>query len=364
MSRMTMILMTTVLVAFAMTACAAPPAPEAAAPAVVARVGDVEITSDDLEAEAGPALMKLRQQMYDAKVQVLEGKIFELLVDKAAKEAGVPQEQWLAENLAVAEPSEGDIAKVMAQYRSRLAKEDDAARKQVVDYLKQQGAQSAKVDLQRRLTEAAGVEVFLDPPRVEPIIGDHSPSRGPVDAPIVLIEYTDFQCPFCGRVQPTLETLRERYGDSIRMVFKHLPLAMHQQAQFAAEASLCAGDQDGFWPMHDWLFINHTTISRETVLAQATEQGLDIDALNVCLDEGTHTAHVEADLKEAGSFGITGTPGFTVNGRILTGAQPLENFVKIIDDELRRAGLPVPEPKAPEAAEETTEADARPVAAS
>ncbi len=358
MSRMTMVLMTTAVVAFAMTACAAPPAPEAAASTVVARVGDIEITSDDLEAEAGPVLMKLRQQMYDAKVQVLEGKIFELLVDEAAKEAGVPQEQWLAENLAVAEPSEGEIAQVMAQYRSRLAKEDDAARKQVVDYLKQQGAQSARVDLQRRLTDAAGVEVFLNPPRVQPIIGDHSPSRGPVDAPIVLVEYTDFQCPFCGRVQPALESLRERYGDSIRMVFKHLPLAMHQQAQFAAEASLCAGDQDGFWPMHDWLFINHTTISRETVLAQATEQGLDIDALNVCLDEGTHTADVAADLKEAGSFGITGTPGFTVNGRILTGAQPFENFVKVIDDELRRAGLPVPEPKAPEAAEETTEAEA------
>jgi len=364
MSRMMMILITTVLVAFAMTACAAPQATETADPTVVARVGDVEITADDLEAEAGPALMKLRQQMYDAKVQVLEAKIFDVLTAKAAKDAGVPQEQWLEENLAVPEPSEAEIAKVMAQYRSRLAKEDDAARKQVVDYLKQQGAQGAALDLQRRLAEAAGVEIFLDPPRVQPIIDGPSPSRGPADAPIVLIEYTDFQCPFCGRVQPTLETLRERYGDSIRMVFKNLPLAMHQQAQFAAEASLCAGDQDGFWPMHDWLFANHTAISRETILAQATEQGLDVDALNACLDEGTHAAQVEADMKEAGSFGITGTPGFVVNGRILTGAQPLENFIKVIDDELRRAGLPVPEPKAPEAAEETAEADAKPVAAS
>ncbi len=364
MSRITSILIAMVLVAFAMTACAAPTASENEEPAVVARVGDVEITADDLEAEAGPALMKLRQQMYDAKVQVLEAKIFDLLTEKAAQDAGVPREQWLAENLAVPEPDEAEIAKVMAQYRSRLAKEDDQARKQVVDYLKQQGAQGAAADLQRRLAEAAGVEVFLDPPRVEPIIGDYSPSRGPADAPIVLVEYTDFQCPFCGRVQPTLETLRERYGDSIRMVFKHLPLAMHQQARFAAEASLCVGDQDGFWPMHHWLFTNHKAISRETVLAQAVEQGLDVDALNACLDEGTHAADVEADLKEAGSFGITGTPGFVVNGRILTGAQPLENFVKIIDDELRRAGLPVPEPKAPEAAEETTEAEAKPVGAS
>ncbi|MEN8164511.1 MAG: thioredoxin domain-containing protein [Acidobacteriota bacterium] len=364
MSRVASILVAMVLVAFAMTACAAPTATENAESPVVARVGEVEITADDLEAEAGPVLMPLRQQMYDAKVRVLEAKIFDLLTEKAAQDAGVPKEQWLTENLAVPEPDEAEIAKVMAQYRGRLAKEDDQARKQVVDYLKQQGAQGAAADLQRQLADAAGVEIFLDPPRVEPIIGDHSPSRGPADAPIVLVEYTDFQCPFCGRVQPTLETLRERYGDSIRMVFKNLPLAMHQQAKFAAEASLCAGDQDGFWPLHDWLFANHKAINRETVLAQAAEQGLDVDALNACLDEGTHTSHVEADLKEAGSFGITGTPGFVVNGRILTGAQPLEAFIKVIDDELRRAGLPVPEPKAAEAAEETNEADAKPVAAS
>ena len=356
MSRLILSVMTAMLVAFAMSACAAP-APEAAVSdegsTVVARIGDQEITADDLEAEAGPALMKLRQQMYDAKMQVLDRKIFDVLSEDAAKEAGVPLDQWIKGNLTISEPSEAEIAQVMAQYRSRLAKEDDQARKQVIDYLKQNSSQKAQADLQKRLVEAAGVEIFLDPPRVEPVLSGHSPSRGPADAPIVLIEYTDFQCPFCGRVQPTLETLRERYGDSIRMVFKHLPLAMHQQAQFAAEASLCAGDQEGFWPMHDWLFANHKAISRETIMAQAAEQGLDIDALNVCLDEGRHSAEVEADMKEAGSFGITGTPGFVVNGRILTGAQPLENFIKVIDDELRRAGLPVPEPKAPASVEDT-----------
>lgn len=361
MSRMILSLITMVLVTFAMSACAAP-APDTADSAevstVVARVGDQEITDDDLEAEAGPALMKLRQQMYDAKMQVLDKKIFNILSEEAAKGAGVPLEQWIRENLVLAEPSEAEIAQVMAQYRSRLAKEDDAARKQVIDFLKQNTAQKAQADLQQRLVEAAGVEIFLDPPRVEPVLTDNSPSRGPADAPIVLIEYTDYQCPFCGRVQPTLEALRERYGDSIRMVFKNLPLAMHQQAQFAAEAALCAGDQGGFWPMHDWLFANHQAISPETVLAQATEQGLDIDALNVCIDEGRHSAEVEADMKEAGSFGITGTPGFVVNGRILTGAQPLENFIKVIDDELRRAGLPVPEPKAPEAAEDVAKPEA------
>jgi len=363
MSRLTLSVMTVVMVALVTTACAASPAGQSAdtdqGSLVVARVDGVEVTSGELEAEPDPAMMKLRQQMYDAKMKVLDRKIFNILSSKAAEEAGVPLEEWIKQNLDLTEPSEEEIAKVMAQYRARLPKEDDEARKQVVDYLKRNSANKAEFALQRKLKAAASIEILIEPPRVEPIIGDHSPSRGPADAPVVLVEYTDFQCPYCGKVQPTLEKLRERYGDSIRMVFKNLPLAMHQQAAFAAEAALCAGDQDGFWPMHDWLFANHSAINREAVLAQAKEQGLDVEALTSCIDEGRHKAEIQADAKEANSFGITGTPGFAVNGRLLTGAQPLESFVKVIDDELRRAGVAVPEPKPepkPEAAEASAEA--------
>jgi len=362
MSRLTLSVMTAVMVALVTTACADSSAGgsggQEQGSVVVARVDGVEITAADLESEPDPAMMKLRQQMYDAKVQILDRKIYKILAEKAAEKAGLGIEEWTSQNLVLAEPTEEEIAQVMAQYRARLPKEDDEARKQVIDYLKRNSAQKAEMALQKKLTDAAGIEIFMDPPRVIPVIGDHSPSRGPVEAPVILVEYTDFQCPYCGRVQPTLEKLRERYGDSIRMIFKNLPLAMHQQAAFAAEAALCAGDQGGFWPMHDWLFANHSAINRDAVMTQAKELGLDVDALNACVDEGRHAAEVQADSKEANSFGITGTPGFSVNGRILTGAQPLESFVKIIDDELRRAGVPVPEPKPepkPEAAEASEE---------
>lgn len=353
MSRMTLVLITTLLAAFVTSACAAPTAPETLETELVARIGEVEITAADLESDAGAALMTLRQQMYDAKLQILDGKIFDILTEKAAKEAGIPKEEWLKTNLVVPQPTEAEIAQVMAQFRSRLAKEDDQARKQVVDYLMQQGAQKAAASLKEKLAAEAGVEIFLDPPRVEVVISDHNPTMGPVDAPVVIVEYTDFQCPYCGRVQPTLKAINDRYGDSVRFVFKNLPLAFHDQAQFAAEAALCAGDQDAFWPLHDWLFANYSAISRDATLAQAGVLELDVAALTACLDEGRHTANVAADMKEAGAFGITGTPGFVVNGRILTGAQPLEAFVKVIDEELRRAGLPVPEAKAVVATPET-----------
>lgn len=358
MSRLTLMMMLCLSTVVAAVACAGPQSPaEPTDPAtdVVARVGDLEITAAELDADASSALFQLQQKMYETRMQVLEGKIFDLLVAREAEAAGVSAEDWLDENLVVAEPDEAQIMQVMAQYRSRLAKDDDQARKQVVDYLKQQGQFQARMDLQRRLTEKAGVEILLEPPRVHPVIADHNPSRGPADAPVTIIEYTDFQCPYCSRVQPTLDAVKERYGDSVRFVFKNLPLAMHDQAVFAAEAGLCAGEQDAFWPLHDWMFANARGINRESVLQQAGELGLDVEALTACLDEGRYAEAVAEDTKEANSFGITGTPGFTVNGRILTGAQPLESFVTVIDDELRRAGLPVPEPKAEESAAGTEE---------
>ncbi len=350
----------TLLIAFPLVSCAQP-STEATDTAgnteVVARIGDQTITSDELEKISGAALLRLRQQMYDAKMQALENRIFEILSERAAEQAGQDKDTWLQENLFnnVSEPEEAEIQKVMAQYRSRLDKDDAKARQQVIDYLKQTAGQKTEIDLRKRLSDEAGVEILLSPPRVNPVISDASPSRGGAEASVVLIEYTDFQCPYCVRVQETLETLHNRYGDSLKMVFKNLPLQMHQQARFAAEAALCAEDQDGFWPMHDWLFANSKNIVRETVVAQAKAQGLDVDALNACLDAGTHAPQVEEELAEANSFGITGTPAFLVNGRVLTGAQPLENFIKVIDEELRRAGQPVPEPPAEEVTEETSE---------
>ncbi|MEJ2582767.1 MAG: thioredoxin domain-containing protein, partial [Acidobacteriota bacterium] len=128
----------------------------------------------------------------------------------------------------------------------------------------------------------------------------------------------------------------------IRHIFKNLPLPNHPQAQLAGEASLCAQDQGKFWEFHDWLFANQRTMNRESMVAAAVELGMDGEAFTTCVDEGTHTARVRADMTEARSFGITGTPGFLVNGRVVSGAQPIEEFEKIIDEELSLRGIEVP----------------------
>jgi protein-disulfide isomerase len=338
---------TVLVLAFAALACAAPPVPDdvsAAAPGVVARAGEQVITEAELERLAGPSLLQIRQQEYDTKVRILESELFERLVADAAQTEDLSVEAYLAREVdaKVAEPNEAEVQMILQQYRARLPQDDAQARAQVVAFLSQQQRARAEQELRERLFAEAGVEIFLDPPRVEASVSAANPSRGPENAPIVLVEYTDYQCPFCSRAQPTLTQLMERYDGMILHVFKNLPLPMHQQAGLAAEASLCAADQGEFWELHDWLFANASNLSRETIGAQAASMQLDMERFAACLDEGTHREQVEEDAAEARSFGITGTPGFLVNGRVITGAQPYEAFAAVIDDELRRSGVAIP----------------------
>jgi len=330
----------------ATAACAQQPAEVKTGDAgVVARFADQVITATELEDAVKPQLLSLRQQEYESKRQQLDQTIFQRLAERAATAAGLTTAQYMEQQVAagVGEPTEEEIQKVLAQYRSRLNPDDAKAREQVVGYLKQQQQAKLNTELKERLFREANVEILLEPMRFDAkVAADHPARGGAPDAPVVLIEYTDFQCPFCGRVQPTLTQIMDRYGKSVRHVFKQLPLPMHPQARLGAEASLCAGAQGKFWEMHDWLFANKDKIARDTLITQATALGMDADKFTVCVDTNAFGARIDEDMTEARSFGITGTPGFLVNGIAIRGAMPFEEFVRVIDGELQRKGLPVP----------------------
>ena len=339
----------------ALVACAQPSEEASSSEsAVAARFGDTVITEAEVEEAAGGQLLGLYQQIFQAKDQQLRLMIFNQLVVDAAAAEGISREAYLEREVVgkIPEPSEAQIQQVLNQYRSQLPPDEAQARQQVVAFLKQQIGQQQETDLRTRLFDAAKVEILLDPPRVKPVIEAHNPMRGPADAPVVLIEYTDYQCPYCDRAQPTIIAVRERYGDSVVHVFKNLPLPMHQQATLAAEAALCAADQGKFWELHDWLFANKSNISHDTLVAQAEVIPLDIQVFTECISSRVHKDQVESDAEEAASFGIRGTPGFVINGRILTGAQPLDQFIAVIDDELKRVGKPIPETVIVEVVEE------------
>ena len=173
--------------------------------------------------------------------------------------------------------------------------------------------------------------------RVE--VGD-SPSRGPQDAKVTIIEFSDYQCPFSKRVQPTLEKILEKYPNDVKHVFKQHPLAFHKDAALASEASLAAGEQGMFWEMHGIIFENQKKLKEDDLLEYAKELGLDVEQFKVSLGDHRYKPQVDREAQQAVKIGATGTPAFFVNGRYLSGAKPLDSFVKVIDDELSGKEIP------------------------
>lgn len=164
-----------------------------------------------------------------------------------------------------------------------------------------------------------------------------TPTKGPADAPVTIIEFSDFQCPFCDRVQPGLVELRAKYGDKIRWAFKFLPLEFHPEAKPAAYASLAANKQGKFWEYSQLLWSKQASLGEKTYVAVAQELKLDMDKFNKDRASDEVKKQVETDLADAEAAGARGTPHFLINGEALSGAQPASEFSKVIDADLAKA---------------------------
>jgi protein-disulfide isomerase len=173
------------------------------------------------------------------------------------------------------------------------------------------------------------------PARIDVSVDD-DPAFGPNDAAVTIVEFSDFECPFCGRFRvETFDALIEQYDGQIRFVYRDFPLSsIHPNAQKAAEAAECADEQGQFWEMHDLIFANQTNMGVSALSGFATELELDEEAFDECLNSGQYTEEVLADFQEGQAYGVTGTPTFFINGVRLVGAQPLSAFQAIIDQEL------------------------------
>jgi protein-disulfide isomerase len=184
-----------------------------------------------------------------------------------------------------------------------------------------------------RLRQGQSVKILLQPKRVTVDSSGH-PALGPANAPITIVEFSDFQCPFCRATEPTLKELRSPYGDKIRLFYMDYPLPMHAHALDAARAARCAGEQGKFWPFHDALFADQQKLAPADLKATAQSLGLDTGKFNGCLDQSKYTEQVNQDEARGKQVGINGTPGFFVNGRLISGAQKVDVFEEMIDDEL------------------------------
>ena len=196
---------------------------------------------------------------------------------------------------------------------------------------KRQKQQQAAAAAERNRME----EQFNNPVKID--IGD-SPVMGKKDAPVTIIEFSDFQCPYCGRGKDTMHEVAEAYPDQVKIVFKHLPLPFHPQAKPAARASIAAQKQGKFWEMHDKLFENQKNLSDETYIALANELGLDIEKFKRDFNDPAVAKMVDDDAALAATLGVQGTPGFFVNGVQVRGAKPFPQFKILIDRWLSMKG--------------------------
>jgi len=299
-------------------------------------VGGQTIYDDDLVPFVQGQVFQLRLQEYEVKSKALENLVNQKLLEAEAKKKGIPTEKLLEQEVdaKVPEPTEAELQALYIVQKEQLRKSFDEIRAQLQQLLKQAKLQQARQDYYKRLREQAGVSIFLQKPKVE-VAYDPARLRGNPKAPVVIVEFSDFQCPYCRSVQPTLKNLLAKYEGRVSLSYRDLPLRdIHPQAQMAAEASRCAGEQGKFWEYHDLLFENPNKLNREGLVEQVRSLKLDEKQFDSCLSSGKYKAQVEQDRQLGLRAGLTGTPGFFINGNMLSGNLPQDSFEKVIQSEL------------------------------
>ena len=331
------------IVAFAILQLGLPSmASTARAGEALAEVNGDTITADEVERSLATQLGKLQEQIYTLKRQRLEALIRERLLAQEAAKRGVSVPALLDAEVTpkVRLITEEDVEKIYQANKARFTGDEAEARERIRSQLQGQQVAAQREAFIQGLRLKSNVKVHLEAPPVvrAQVSVDGAPSKGPATAPVTIVEFSDFYCPFCKRVQSTLSAILAKYGDKVRLVYRDFPIPqLHPAAPKAAEAARCANDQGKFWPYHDLLHARAPKGSPDDLTAYANEVGLDVAAFEACLTSGKHAAGVKKDIEEGNRLGIDGTPGFFVNGRSLAGAQPLEAFVTVIEDELARA---------------------------
>jgi protein-disulfide isomerase len=323
---------------------------------VLATVNGQPITEADVESLAAEQLAQIEKQRQEIIEKALDGSIHNKLLDLEAAARGTTREALLDTEVRskVAAPTE---AEVDAFYEERKAQIGNRPKDQVAPQIQQYLVQQRQAEVYQKLIDGLRskykVENMLEAERVAAEVEKaktlrsqvevaSAPAKGPASAPVQIVEFSDFQCPFCSRVVPALHQVVDKYKDKVRLAFRQFPLnSIHPLAQKAAEASLCANEQGKFWEMHDAMFGDQQGLAVDKLKEKAAALGLKADQFSSCLESGKMAAAVSADLQAGSAAGVSGTPAIFVNGRMLSGAQPFEALAKVIDEELKRAGSPV-----------------------
>lgn len=310
---------------------------------VVATInGQRKIMLKEVDALAGPELQGLLDRINTLRWRALNNLITRALLEDEARARGLTIEelnkQLVPERVEVEQKAVDDLYLANANRYASLS-EDEVKQRIKLDLENRAKFEEFQKAL-ARIRSKAKVEIYLREP-VGPTVkvSDTGPSKGASSAPVTIIEFADFQCPFCKEASNTLKQLLASYGSNVRLIFKHMPLSNHQWAFQAAQAAVCAGEQGKFWEYHDRLFERSIDLSAGALKQYAADLGLKTDEFNTCMGSEHSRSIVLRDVEEAKRAGVLGTPTFIVNGRVLRGAKTLEEFRAVIEQELKKKAL-------------------------
>ncbi|MGA9041445.1 MAG: thioredoxin domain-containing protein [Terriglobales bacterium] len=303
--------------------------------AVVAEVGNQKLTAGELQEKEAGKLLTARYKYYLAERDALNLLIDQQVLEMQAAKESITVDELIKRHVTVTakDPTEDQLK----FYYEGLNSDEpyDAVRSKILDAVHEMRMTKAKADYVTSLRDQFGVIVELGQPSAQVDTTD-AYRLGPKDAPVQLIEFADFECPYCQKVHVELRRLRDQFGDKVALVYKDFPLPMHGSAQKAAEAARCAGAQGKFWEFHDALFESHK-LQIADLKEEARTLKLDGTRFDQCLDSGEQTAAVKKDLEQAKHLGLSGTPAFFANGQFLSGAVAYSKLREVVEEQL---GLP------------------------
>lgn len=307
-----------------------------------AKVGEEIISLEDVQRSLQNELIQLERERYKLIEEKLEKLVEQKLLESEAKRRGTSIDELIKQEVSTKaqKVSDAEIDAFIAQNRSRFSQPDDPQlRLKVWEHLNGQKVSQEREAYIRSLRVKTGVTVYLEEPAVTRVQVDAGKgfARGAKDAAVTIVEFSDFQCPYCQAATDTMHQLMSQYAGKVKWVFRDFPIPhLHPLAPKAHEAARCAAEQGKFWEYHDLLFERSPRLSPAELKQYARELKLGGEDFDKCLDSGKNQTTVASDVEEGSRLGATGTPTFFINGRMLVGAQPIADFQKIIDRELAK----------------------------
>lgn len=308
---------------------------------LAAKVGDMEVTNAELQDGIESELFEAESKVFEIKFNRLKSILLQKYMDKDARKAGLSNDEFLEKHIAKSVTiSEKEIDAFIKDQNIPAEHINPQVREKIKNYLEMERKKEAVDNWIAEQTKKTPVEVYITKPRrpTFPVEAGNAPIAGGKDAKVTIVEFSDFQCPFCAKGADLLKEIKKKYGNKVKVAFKNFPLPFHNHAEQAAVAGLCANEQgaDYFWKMHDAMFANQEALDPEGLKKTAKAIGLKMDGFEKCLAENKYLPQVKSDIEDGRKVKVKSTPTFFINGQLINGAQPMEVFAEIIDEELAR----------------------------